>query len=280
MISELCNSLLLTYLASEYLVACDAGSGHSSSSSPHHYHNNNNNNNTIHGRRLDDKMTTVSFLMKKRLTMTIIVVLVIVINIFDRMVGFTEWFHSIMITDNHVMHILSWPLKIVLAASCYVGTLYIDIHRKIPLLSLLYFSIQQQQQRNTATINTINNINHRGERIDCNIPTNITTLQINNDTNQQQQHQQLHSAGRIMPCSKYLPKVGYAFCRVLPAYPFLAVGMSVIFLFLIHVWEWLHLPLEWLQNPIYYGTLYGPFAYTYLHVKRQVLSIEAHTLPT
>jgi hypothetical protein len=180
--------------------------------------------------------------------MTIIIVVVLLINILDRLVGVTEWFHSIMMTD--MLYYFFWPLKTVLAASGYIGTLYVDIHRKQPLRKLL-FSTQSQYSGS-------NNIN-------------------NNNNNEQQQ---AHHRGRIMPCSIFLPKVGYAFCKVLPAYPFLAVGMSVGFLFLIHLWEMLHLPLDWLQKPIYYGTLYGPFAYTYLHVKRQVLCVEAYALPT
>ena len=67
-------------------------------------------------------------------------------------------------------------------------------------------------------------------------------------------------------------QVGWAFLKILPAYPFLAVLISFVFLFVIDLWEHVfHLPLEWLNNPIYYGTLYGPFAYTYVHVKREVL---------
>eukprot|EP00934_Nitzschia_sp_Nitz4_P006205 Nitzschia sp. Nitz4//scaffold109_size72162//16678//17217//NITZ4_005837-RA/size72162-snap-gene-0.94-mRNA-1//1//CDS//3329532736//6195//frame0 len=44
------------------------------------------------------------------------------------------------------------------------------------------------------------------------------------------------------------------------------------------LWEHLHLPMEWLNGPIYYGTLYGPFAWVYIYVKRQVLA-EATSLP-
>jgi hypothetical protein len=73
-------------------------------------------------------------------------------------------------------------------------------------------------------------------------------------------------------------KVGWAFLKVLPAYPFLAVLISFVFLFVINLWEALHLPLEWLNAPIYYGTLYGPFAWVYVHVKRQVCE-EATSLP-
>ncbi len=72
--------------------------------------------------------------------------------------------------------------------------------------------------------------------------------------------------------SVFLPKVGWAFLKILPAYPFLAVLISFVFLFVVDIWEYiLHLPLEYLNMPVYYGTLYGPFAYTYVHVKNEVL---------
>ena len=80
------------------------------------------------------------------------------------------------------------------------------------------------------------------------------------------------SGKKTMPFrSVFLPKVGWAFLKILPAYPFLAVLFSFGFLFVVDLWELLGLPLEWLNMPIYYGTLYGPFAYTYVHVKREVV---------
>ena len=48
-----------------------------------------------------------------------------------------------------------------------------------------------------------------------------------------------------------------SFCRLLPVYPFLAVVISFGFLFIITAFERLHLPLQILNMPIYYGTLYG-----------------------
>jgi hypothetical protein len=48
-----------------------------------------------------------------------------------------------------------------------------------------------------------------------------------------------------------------SFCRLLPVYPFVAVVISFGFLFVISIFEKLHLPLEILNMPIYYGTLYG-----------------------
>ena len=69
----------------------------------------------------------------------------------------------------------------------------------------------------------------------------------------------------------FLPRVGWKFCSVLPLYPILAVLISFVFLFVINLWEALKLPLEWLNAPIYYCTLYGPFAYVYLEVKQSML---------
>lgn len=76
----------------------------------------------------------------------------------------------------------------------------------------------------------------------------------------------------------FLSKVGWAFVAVLPAYPFMAVLISFVFLFVVNLWEALHLPMDLLNAPIYYGTLYGPFAWVYIYVKRQVLE-EATSLP-
>ena len=78
---------------------------------------------------------------------------------------------------------------------------------------------------------------------------------------------------KILPFkSVFLPKVLWAFLKILPAYPFLAVLISFLFLFVVDIWEYIfHLPLEWLNKPIYYGTLYGPFAYTYVYVKKEIL---------
>jgi hypothetical protein len=80
-------------------------------------------------------------------------------------------------------------------------------------------------------------------------------------------------------CSDFLPRVGWTFLRVLPAYPFLAVLISFGFLFVINIFEFLHLPLELLNWPIYYGTLYGPFSFVYWKVKQRVVD-DRNTLPS
>jgi len=88
----------------------------------------------------------------------------------------------------------------------------------------------------------------------------------------------IHRRAPLLNVLSFLGKVGWAFLRVLPAYPFLAVMISFVFLFVINIWEALGLPLEWLNAPIYYGTLYGPFAWVYVKVKQQVLD-EYSSLP-
>ena len=69
----------------------------------------------------------------------------------------------------------------------------------------------------------------------------------------------------------FLKSVGVQFCRVAPVYPFLAVMISFLFLFIISAFEALHLPLELLNMPIYYGTLYGPFSWIYYMVKKRIV---------
>lgn len=211
MISELLNSLFLTYLASEYLVAQDDASyGH----------------NSQQGRR---RLSLLTSSLKQRLTIVMTGV-VLVVNIIDRVVGVTEWIQS---------GIPFLPLKVFVAAAFYFGGLYVDINRRV------IFAKQRAS----------NNDNSNGD----------------DDSRKQPQR---------MPLSIFLPKVLWAFCKVLPAYPFLAVTISVGWMFVINLWDFLQLPEAWLGPPIYYGTLYGPFAWTYVFVKQQVMCRDAHALPS
>ena len=77
----------------------------------------------------------------------------------------------------------------------------------------------------------------------------------------------------------FLKQVSVAFCRILPVYPILAVFISFIFLFVISIFEALHLPVELLNWPIYSGILYGPLSYIYYTVKRHVVEA-TQSLPT
>jgi|EP00970_Alexandrium_tamarense_P005892 hypothetical protein len=69
----------------------------------------------------------------------------------------------------------------------------------------------------------------------------------------------------------FLRQLLQSFCRLLPIYPFLAVVISFGFLFLITTFETLHLPLEILNMPIYYGTMYGPLSLMYWDAKKAMV---------
>ena len=85
-------------------------------------------------------------------------------------------------------------------------------------------------------------------------------------------------AAPVLTLKTFSRHVGAAFCRVAPAYPILAVMISFVFMFVISAFEALKLPLEWLNMPIYYGTLYGPFSVMYYVVKKRVLQ-DYYSLP-
>jgi hypothetical protein len=87
---------------------------------------------------------------------------------------------------------------------------------------------------------------------------------------------------RIPPLSVrvFVEQVGISFLYILPVYPCLAVLVSFGFLMVLTIWDALHLPEEWLNWPIYYGTLYGPFSLVYGHVKQELLLQHSNTLPS
>lgn len=87
------------------------------------------------------------------------------------------------------------------------------------------------------------------------------------------------SATTLRQTTTFLRVVGMAFLHVAPVYPFLAVLISFGFLFVIRLFELFHWPLEILNWPIYYGTLYGPFSVIYLRVKRQYVH-QGQALPS
>jgi len=69
----------------------------------------------------------------------------------------------------------------------------------------------------------------------------------------------------------FIKQLVQSFIRLLPVYPFLAVVISFNFLFVIILFEKLHLPSDILNAPIYYGTLYGPCMLMYWDVKKTVV---------
>lgn len=65
----------------------------------------------------------------------------------------------------------------------------------------------------------------------------------------------------------FFRQLAKSFCKLLPVYPFVAVIISFMFLFIITAFEKLHLQTAILNGPIYYVTLYGPLMLTYWDVK-------------
>jgi hypothetical protein len=88
----------------------------------------------------------------------------------------------------------------------------------------------------------------------------------------------IHRVAPLLTVRQFAGKIGWALLRHAPAYPLLAVLISFGFLFVITLWDILGLPDAWLNAPIYYGTLYGPLAFIYVTVKRQVV-YEVTALP-
>ena len=228
MISEIVNSLFLTYLASEYIVSSSSSSSSRSSSSRTRIISGND-------KSINNNSNTYNYNILRFL-----ICLVIITNLLDHhYLNFSSLFETTMsITKtkktsiNNVMHSYYFiiPMKFCLAASSYVLALYIDVH--------------YDRQRSSSN-NSDNSKNSKSSKI----------------------------RRKILPFkSVFLPKVLWTFLKILPAYPFLAVLISFLFLFVVDIWEYIfHLPLEWLNKPIYYGTLYGPFAYTYVYVKKEIL---------
>mmetsp|Transcript_31266 Transcript_31266/g.47296 ORF Transcript_31266/g.47296 Transcript_31266/m.47296 type:complete len:215 (+) Transcript_31266:45-689(+) len=73
-----------------------------------------------------------------------------------------------------------------------------------------------------------------------------------------------------MTHASFLEKVAMQFLKILPVYPFLAVIISFVFMIIVTAFENLRLPFHWLNWPVYYGTLYGPFSIVYFQVKKEV----------
>jgi hypothetical protein len=97
----------------------------------------------------------------------------------------------------------------------------------------------------------------------------------------------MYSACLYWDCRRIQPRIKagqfartlmVAFLQILPLYPLLAIAISFGFLMVINLFEFLHLRLELLNMPIYYGTLYGPFSLIYFKVKSRFLE-ERERLP-
>jgi len=241
MISEIANSLFLTYLASEYIVSSPSSSSSSCSSRTRRTSSGNNcsrtltrpdddnniNNNNSNKNTNDTYDSNINWNILGSLTCLVAIAnlldyyYLILPSLFETISNATKTINNINIIHSYYFTV---PMKICSAATSYVVALYVDVHR----------------QRNNKRKHTANNKRNRK---------------------------------KIIPFkSVFLPKVGWTFMKILPAYPFLAVLISFLFLFVVDLWEYIfHLPLEWLNKPIYYGTLYGPFAAVYVYVKKEML---------
>ena len=67
----------------------------------------------------------------------------------------------------------------------------------------------------------------------------------------------------------FLRELVKSFCRHLPIYPFAAVVISFMCLFVITLFEDLHIDTAILNGPVYYCTLYGPLMMIYWDVKKR-----------
>ena len=138
--------------------------------------------------------------------------------------------------------------KILLASLLYLSVLYVDCAR------LLYAA------HNNMSAPTNHN-NNASSSLLSSPNTYRTTTQ-------------------ILAPKQFLQGVGKEFLKILPLYPFLAVLISFGFMIVISFCEHLHLPLNWLNWPIYYGTLYGPFSLVYFQVKKNIVHDVSFGLPS
>lgn len=70
-----------------------------------------------------------------------------------------------------------------------------------------------------------------------------------------------------MPRLEFVIALNAAAVRLIPLFPLLSIAFAFVFLELGELCERLGFGHQWLNVPIYYGVLYGPFAYIYVHVK-------------
>jgi len=59
--------------------------------------------------------------------------------------------------------------------------------------------------------------------------------------------------------------------QFLPVFPFVAVFISTVFFFFVSILEFFSLPTNFLNMPVFYCTLYGPFSFLYWLIKKKVL---------
>ena len=87
-----------------------------------------------------------------------------------------------------------------------------------------------------------------------------------------------HGHGQLT-VRRFLGCVSLHFIKILPLYPLLVILISCGFMFFISALEHLNVPLEWLNWPLYYGTLYGPFSLVYFQVKAKIVEEGRYSIP-
>ena len=75
------------------------------------------------------------------------------------------------------------------------------------------------------------------------------------------------TASRLGGFWKFLGALQEAIGRLIPLFPFISLSIAFLFLEIGELFDHYGIPTLWLNNPIYYGVLYGPFAYLYIRVK-------------
>ena len=210
--TEVCNALLITYVATEY--SLDTTPTSSSSS----------NNINI------KKGFSISSFVSARHNQAILLG-VLAVNLLDRLL----WAESAAaeFVKQWFERLLHAP-KVIFVAIVYVVVLYIDC------------------SRHTTSKN--DKVNHNG-------------------TSLSQRSQQL-------TVSRFLACICVHFFKVLTFYPLLVLLISFFFMIFISLFEHLHLPLEWINWPLYYGILYGPFSLVYFQVKAKFIEEAKYYLPS
>lgn len=76
------------------------------------------------------------------------------------------------------------------------------------------------------------------------------------------------SRGKNIPLKEFFIEVWKGCLFLFPVFPFVAIFISFVFMMISNVFIWFSIPTTILNWPIYYGTLYGPFAIVYHKVKK------------
>lgn len=186
----------------------------------------------------DVRSTNLGVAVNTNQRIRIITMVVVIWNMFDYISGFGDLIHQFF----DFIFLYHIP-RIVFVATSYIVTLYYDC----------YFAVrrhihQQQQQEQ--------------QQVGDNQPITKESLLL---------------LSSILSWKSFLPRIFRYFIRTLPIYPIMAVLISFIFLFVITIFEILHISTDILNAPIYYGTLYGPFSYIYYHVKHDIISEQNRT---